>query len=428
MYLKKSTAPLLALFLAAIPFALIPIAGALSNRASTADLQQSSTTQQSASARPVGTIKAISRTSITLTTDAGTDITVTVEDSTRLIRTAPGQKDLTGATVIQLKDLQVGDRILVRGTPSADSKSIAASSIIAMKKSDIEQKQAQQRADWQKRGVGGLVTAVDQAAATITISSAALGGSKSVVIHTSKSTIIRRYAPDSIKFDDATVGVLDQIQPGDQLRARGDRSPDGNELNAEEIVSGSFRNIAGTVQSTDAAGSTLTVMDLKTKKPVTVKLTPESQFRKLPPMVGQMIAMRMSGNGAASTGAPANGNSGNTGANPQAGASNPGARPGGGAAGTIGMGGAPGGPGGRAGGGDFQQMLNRLPTATLADLVKGDALMIVATQGTGDGPVTVITMLSGVEAILAASPKGQQPMFLTPWNLGTSGADAAASQ
>jgi hypothetical protein len=71
-------------------------------------------------------------------------------------------------------------------------------------------------------------------------------------------------------------------------------------------------------------------------------------------------------------------------------------------------------------------MLNRVPAATLADLQKGDALMIVATQGSGDGPVTAITMLSGVEAILAASPKGSQPMILTPWNLEASGGEAAS--
>jgi hypothetical protein len=383
-------------------------ASALSVEAS----QQAPAPTPQAAARPVGTVKAISGNSVTLATDAGAEITVTVQDSTRLIKTAPGQKDLTGASPIKLQDLQAGDRILVRGTPSDDSKSIAAASIIVMKKSDIEQKQAQERADWQKRGVGGLVTAVDAASGTITISSAALGSSKSVAIHASKTTIIRRYAPDSVKFDDAKPGTLDQIQPGDQLRARGDRSLDGNDLTAEEIVSGAFRNIAGTVQSTDAAGNTLTVTDLKTTKPVTVKLTSDSQFRKLPAMMAQIIAARMSGAAGNAVGAPA-GNATGT-ANAPAGNAAPGARPGG-----------PGG--GRSGGAqDFQQMLNRIPAATLADLQKGDALMIVATQGTGDGRVTAITMLSGVEAILAASPKGSQPMILTPWNLEASGGEAAS--
>ena len=404
MIFGKLFTPMLALLLAFIA------------SAPTAESRQQSPAPnaQAAASRPVGTVKGISGNSLTLATDVGAEITVTVQDSTRLIKTAPGQKDLTGATAIKLQDLQVGDRILVRGTPSDDSKSIAAATIIVMKKSDIEQKQAQERADWQKRGVGGLVTAVDPAAGTITISAAALGGSKSVAIHTSKTTIIRRYAPDSVKFDDAKLGTLDQIQPGNQLRARGNRSADGSELAAEEIVSGAFRNIAGTVLSTDAAANTLTVSDLKTKKPVTVKLTSDSQFRKLPPMMAQIIAARMSGAAGNPGAAPAGNAGGNSTAAPAGGAS-PGVRQGGG----------PGG--GRSGGAqDFQQMLNRVPAATLADLQKGDALMIVATQGSGDGPVTAITMLSGVEAILAASPKGSQPMILTPWNLEASGGEAAS--
>ena len=384
-----------------------------------ASLQQSAPAgAQSAAARPVGTVKAISGNSVTLTTDSGAEIAVTVQDSTRLIKTAPGQKDLTGATPIKLEDLQIGDRILVRGTSSDDAKSIAAASIIVMKKSDIEQKQAQERADWQKRSVGGLVTAVDPTAGTITISAASLGGSKNVAVHTAKSTVIRRYAPDSVKFDDAKLGTLDQIQPGDQLRARGDRSADGAELTAEEIVSGAFRNIAGTVVSTDAAANTITVTDLKTKKPLTVKLTPDSQFRKLPPMMAQMIAARMSGATGNAAGGPNGNGSGGAQANP----------PGKGTEGNSTPGGRAGAGGGRGGAQDFQQLLNRIPAASLKDLQKGDALMIVSTQGVADGPVTAITMLSGVEAILAASPKGSQPMFLTPWNLEASGGEAAASQ
>ena len=47
---------------------------------------------------------------------------------------------------------------------------------------------------------------------------------------------------------------------------------------------------------------------------------------------------------------------------------------------------ARGRPGGmRRGGADFQQMLNRMPTVTLADLHKGDAVLIVATQGSAAG-------------------------------------------
>ena len=85
------------------------------------------------------------------------------------------------------------------------------------------------------------------------------------------------------------------------------------------------------------------------------------------------------------------------------------------------------GPGGnRPGGGqaDFQQIVNRMPAATLADFKKDEAVMIVATEGTTTGQATAITVLGGVEPILAATPTGGQAMTLSPWSLG--GAPAVA--
>ena len=68
-----------------------------------------------------------------------------------------------------------------------------------------------------------------------------------------------------------------------------------------------------------------------------------------------------------------------------------------------------------------------MPPATLADLQKGDAVMIVATSGSQDGSVVAITLLAGVEPILQASPSGGQSI-LTPWNLGSSPGGDAGSQ
>jgi hypothetical protein len=68
--------------------------------------------------------------------------------------------------------------------------------------------------------------------------------------------------------------------------------------------------------------------------------------------------------------------------------------------------------------------LNRMPAVTLADLQKGTAVMIVATEGSPQNPPTAVTLLTGVEPILTASPDtGRAAMLLSPWNLG--GADAA---
>jgi co-chaperonin GroES (HSP10) len=351
-------------------------------------------------AKPVGTVKALSGNTIALTTDKGSTVNIIIQDSTRLVRIAPGQKDLKDATPIQLQDVQVGDRILARGKASDDGTSVAASSVVVMKESDVTAKQERDREDWQKRGVGGLVSKVDVGNGVITLSAPALGESKPVTIHISKTTIVRRYSPDSVKFDDAKPSTLDQVNDGDQLRARGVRSTDGAELAAEEVVSGTFRNIAGTVASTEAGNNTITVMDLATKKPVTLRITADSQLRKLPPPVAQRIALRLrgeaqsSGSGASPSGAgPAN--AGQTMPGGNAGGSRPSGLP------------------------DFQQMLKRMPAVTLADLQKGDAVMIVTTQGTASTQPTAITLLSGVEPILSASPNSNRAaMLLSPWNLG----------
>ena len=372
--------------------------------------QENQPASQSAGTKLVGTVKAIAGNAVTLAPDSGSGITVLVQDSTRMVRTAPGQTSLKDATPIKLQDLQVGDRILVRGQPSADAKSLVASAVIVMKRSDIEQKQQAERADWQKRGVGGLVSAVDSGSGTITISTMAMGTVNKLAIHISKDTVIRRYAPESVKFDDAKPGTLDQIKPGDQLRARGSRSADGSEFAAEEIISGWFRNIAGTVASVDASQNTVNVMDAITKKPVSVKVGGDSQMRKLPPMMAQGIAMRLKGGPA---GVPPTG--GGTG-----GSASSASQPGGGAPPSDAGGSRPGG------GRDFQQMLNRLPALTLGDLQKGDAVMIVATQGTATGGVTAITLLSGVEPILTSSSSATQATLLSSWSLGAPGGEAAA--
>ncbi|MFI5059094.1 MAG: hypothetical protein ACHQLQ_12980 [Candidatus Acidiferrales bacterium] len=365
--------------------------------------------QQTATARPVGTIKSISGNSITLTTDTGTDVNIVIQESARLVRVAPGQKDLKDAAQIQFQDLQVGDRLLVRGKLADDGKSVLAASVIAMKKTDIVEKQAHERAEWQRRGVGGLVNSVDASTGAIAITTNALGPNKDVVIHISKDTILRRYAPDSVKFDDAKPGLLNEIVAGDQLRARGTRSADGKELTADEIVSGSFRNIAGPITAMDPGASTISVQDLLSKKTITLKITADSQLRKLPPPMAQGIAMRLKG-------APAETASNSPASTPAA---------------PRGDGAQRDGPGGgrASGGGDLQQAISRMPQATLADLQKGDALMIVATQGAPESKSTVITLLSGVEPILEASPKNGASTILSPWSLSSApGGDAGSPQ
>ena len=362
-------------------------------------------------ARPVGTIKSISGNNIILTTDSSGDVNVVVQDAARLVRVEPGQKDLKEAVPIALKDLLPGDRILVRGQLGQDGKTVLATAVIAMKKASIAEKQAHEREEW-RQGTAGLVSSVDPAADTIVIAQPGVGEKKTVTIHLTKDTVVRRYAPDSIKFDDAKPAKLEQIKTGDQLRARGTRSADGSELTAAEIVCGTFRNIAGTISSIDASANTMTLQDLATKKPVTVRITAESQVRKLPLPMAQGIAARLRGASADSqTPSGARG-----GASAAAGQGAQGQSPAGAQAGENGS----GGPGrGAHGGGDFQQAFNHMPPATLAEFQKGDAVMIVATESGANGLPSVITLLGGVEPILQASPNSSASSILSPWSLGS---------
>jgi hypothetical protein len=60
----------------------------------------------------------------------------------------------------------------------------------------------------------------------------------------------------------------------------------------------------------------------------------------------------------------------------------------------------------------------------LADLKKGEAVMLVATEGASE--VTAITLLAGVEPLLEAPAASQD--LLSSWSMGSGGAAEAAAQ
>ena len=371
---------------------------------------------QASGQRFIGTIKSVDTTGFVLTSDAGQDSQITLADSVRIVRIAPGEKDLKNATPLEKKDLQPGDRVLVGASSSSSGNARVAVSVIVMKEADIAAKKEKDRADWRQRGAGGLVTGIDPATGTVTISLTSFTGTKNLDIKTSKDTILRRYAPNSVKFDDAKFAPFDQIKIGDQLRARGNKNADSTELIAEEVVSGTFRNLAGQITATDPSAGTLTLKDGISKQTVSVKITPDSQIRKLPPEFAQRIAMRLKS--AAAEGVP--------GAAAAMGVGGEHTR--GQAGGPAGAGpGGMGGMGGRNGPMDIQQILSRMPSVSLGDLQKGDAVMIVSTVGEGEQPGNAITMLAGVEPILTAAPNASQAMMLAPWSLSSANAEAAAA-
>jgi hypothetical protein len=342
--------------------------------------------------RLVGTITAINGSTITVKTDADGERQVAVPTTATLKRIAPGQKDLSTAETIQFSDLAIGDRALVKLDPDAPAGTTQALQIVAVKQADLALKQQKDREDWQRRGVGGLVKSVDAASGVVVLSSGAGATAKTITVHITKTTMLKRYAPASVRFDAALPAPIDAIHAGDQLRARGTKSADGTEIAAEEVISGSFRNIAGTIASLDATASTLAVKDLATKKLVTIHVTAEAQMRRLPDRMAAMLAARLKGTA-------------------------------GGGAGSQSGGQWSGQNGGQSGGGagDPQQMLNRAPAIQLSDLQKGEAVMLVSTQG--ESEVTAITLLAGVEPLLEAPAASQS--LLSNWSMNTSAPDVA---
>ena len=351
---------------------------------------------------------------IQIKADDGTVYTIGLSDNTSYFRVPPGEKDLKKATKIALTDVATGDRLLARGVLTEETKAVAARTIVIMTKADVAQRQQQERADWQKRGIAGTVTALNADTKEITINTHRRDA-KPVVIEAAAAGF-RRYAPDSIRFEDAKPSSFPDLQVGDLIHALGDKNEDGSRFKAEEIVSGAFETIAATVVSMNASTGELVVTDLKTKKSVEVKTNQNSKLRRLDERMAGFLAMRMRGDAGGAGPGGAGGANANAGAGgvrpPQAPQpSGPGAGAGGGMRGGF------GGPGGGNGGFSLQQLLDRSPQLSLGDLKKGDALIISSSKPTDGAPLIAFSVVAGVEPFLAAAPRTAGQVDLGSWNL-----------
>ena len=382
-------------------------------------------TTQVAPVRPVGVVTEIKPGQLTLRTDAGPSMIVQMPEGTTILRVPPGSKDLKSATPIDVADISTGDRVLVKGAVSEDQKSVAAKSVIVMSRASLAAAHHKESLEWQRRGIGGVVKAVDLATKQITIAEpntppTPANPTHPVVVSLAPDAALLRYAPDSVKFSDAKPGSIDDIKAGDQLRALGTKNQDGTTFTAEKLVSGSFRNIAATVISVDAAAGTVSVKDLTTAKPLLVRTNADSKLHTLPPFLAMMIARFNSGGGTPGAGPSGPPNGPSDGVNRPAGSFQA-------QGGQGGQGGAMGGSGGMARGTnggpprDFNQMLERTPPFSLGELKPGQALIVVSTEGAKPSEVTAIAVLAGVEPILEARPKGSNAVALGPWNMSVGG-------
>lgn len=340
------------------------------------------------SVRPIGVVTKLQARSLTLHTDAGPDLLIELTDGVSFLRVPPGATNLNTATKITMSDISTGDRVLVRGRVSEDQKTIVATSVIVMTKSDLASAREAERLDWQRRGIGGTVQAVNAETREIIVVSPAVPPSPGnpthpVAIALMPNTVLLRYAPDSVKFSDAKPSTFEQIKIGDQTRALGTKSEDGGRFTAEKLVSGTFRNLGVNVVSVDMQNHAIAVKDLVSGQAVLVRTNADSKLHHLPPLAAHALA-------ALNSGGTSGGKSGNE----------PGAEP-----------------------FDVQQMLERAPVLDLAELKPGDPLIVVSTEGAKPSEVTAIDILADVEPVLAARPKGSNQVVIGAWSLGMNGGE-----
>jgi len=365
----------------------------------------------------IGEVKTIDAATkqVTIKTDAGSVLTVSTTEKTTYKKLAPGETTLTNAAYVTFAELAEGDRIMARGTVAEDKKSVPAVQIIVMTKGDLAKKQEAERLEWRRRGILGVITALKPDTKEITISNRTMAGVQSVVIPVSDKTEMRRYAPDSIKFGDAKPSDFGELKVGDQLRALGDRTEDPLRFNPQKVVTGSFRTVGGVVTAIDPATGEIKINELEKKTPLTIIVKQDAVLRRFPSDIGAMMGGFGRGQGgsggpggAPGSGQPAAGQS-------QAGQGQAGTRPGGG----------PGGPGGRPGGGfNINDMLERLPVISVADVKVGDTIIVSSTQGVDPTRLTAISLVAGADTLLAMLAPRPQAGQATPnpaAGLGSSG-------
>lgn len=317
------------------------------------------------------------------TKDGSTDVVLSAK--TAYFRVPAEKPSLANAAAANLSDIRTGDKLIVTGTFSADKKSIAAVKVYLMNQSDIAQKQNKEREEWRVRGITGQVSAINPQTKEITVSSRTFAGERKTILTPKDDAVFRRYAPDSVDYNEAKLSSIDEIKIGDSIRALGDKSEDGSTIKAERVVTGSFKTIGGTITAIDAQKNEITITDIQTKKSVTIAVGKNSVLKQFPAEMAQRMTQMQ-------TGGIAPGGQG--GVRPPSANTQNGQQPGQ----------TPNrmGQGGGMRGGNIDDMLERFPNISVADLKVGDMIAVSSTKSAAVDRISAIKLLSGVEPFLKA--------------------------
>jgi sRNA-binding protein len=365
----------------------------------------------------IGEVTAIDQAAglITIKTDAGASVTVTVNPQTTYRRMPPGQTSLAKAETITSADVKVGDRVLVPSGATL-AAGTAARQVIVMAREAVAARRDQQREDWRTRGMNGRVLTVDAAKKEITMESRTRDSAQTLTVVTNNSSRIRRFAPGSLRPDDAVAGNFADIRVGDQIRVLGNREE--FRVTAEEIISGTVARMLGTLEKVDLARNEIVVKDTQTGKSTVISFLPATTLRRVPADFAETMrqGQQRRGEDANLTEAQRTAQREQRAARrrereTQGATATP---PQGGQAGAQTGGQNPNGPQ-RAGGRNPQQMFENFPVITAAELKKGDAIMVVGT-GASDARVMAATVVTGNAEILELLQRrtGGRPQGMSP--------------
>jgi hypothetical protein len=337
--------------------------------------------------------------SLTVKLDVGESYKVSVVATTKLLRLAPGETQLSKAQPIQFNDISIGDRVLAQGPLNDAEKTVEALRVIDMSQADLAKKHQQEQADWQHRSVAGTATVKDEQNGALTLRlPAMMADGQLVKVAVSNKTIYKRYIPDSVKYADAKPSTLAEIETGDQVRVLGNKD-DAGTVQAEQVVSGAFVTLAATVVSVDAAAGLVQAKNMQNGKPLTIKITADSNLRRMPPMGSGAAGGGQAGAWAGGAGGgqqrPVGAASGAPPAVAQAG-------PGNGA-----PGGAPGG--GQRRGGDISRLIEHMDKIAVDALKPGETIVVASSRGGKPDEVTAVTLLAGADFLVTmAQARGAQ--------------------
>ncbi len=335
-----------------------------------------------------GDVTAISSDSATLNAN-GKTVKAEFSEKTEYKKISP-DLNLRSATPSSIADIKVGDKLIVSCLIKADGGCNAIRSYL-VSSAELSAKEAKEASEWKTRGISGKVESIDAINRTVTIKVSGLMSSQSVVISFKPNAQFLHYADDSVQFEDAKPTDFLGIGVGDMLKAVGDRGADNATFTAEKVLVGSFATIAGKVKSVDAGKNEVVISDFATGKDVTISTSKVTTFKRFPAedaerLAGMQAAMLNGGQGAGG----GQGRPSGAGTPPQGG----GQRPGGWSGGQR--------PGGMNGGprGGVDEMLDRFPTITTADLKPGESIAVSSTKENASGHVTAFKLLAGVEPFL----------------------------